>query len=102
MQKAKRIDGKVRHQLRLAGGYALEDLESRRLLSSSVTSGVDMSVLKLMGPAAVNPDTNLVGPAPLSVAPQVAGGLAGHVMYTSGGHGYVWRTGGSWGVMRTY
>src|SRR5439155_5272569 len=38
----------------------------------------------------------------LSVAAQIDGALNGKVLYTSGGHGYVWRNGspGSWGLMR--
>ena len=40
----------------------------------------------------------------LSVAPHVAGQLDGKVVYTQGGHGYVWRNGspGFWGFMRPY
>jgi hypothetical protein len=39
----------------------------------------------------------------LSVAPAYAGALSGKVLFTSGGHGYVWRDGSkSWGIMRTY
>src|SRR5690349_7915184 len=39
----------------------------------------------------------------LSVAPAYAGALTGKVLFTSGGHGYVWRDSSkSWGIMRTY
>ncbi len=39
----------------------------------------------------------------LSVAPAYVGALTGKVLFTSGGHGYVWRDSSkSWGIMRTY
>src|SRR5437773_1081594 len=36
----------------------------------------------------------------LSVGVQPAGPLSGHVLFTSGGHGIVWRNTGSWTYMR--
>src|SRR6478672_11896190 len=38
----------------------------------------------------------------LSVAPAVPGTLNGKVVFAHAGHGYVWRGGTTWGVMRTY
>lgn len=106
MPKAKRIDGKVRQQMRRAVGYALEDLESRRLLSSALTERIPtLRELRDMGPKALmansvtpqavgsGPELGGVAAAGLVTTPQTySGTLNGKIVFTSGGHGWQWNT----------
>ncbi|MGB7157211.1 MAG: hypothetical protein WBD40_04030, partial [Tepidisphaeraceae bacterium] len=83
----------------------LEGLESRRLLAATPFKLSDPG--PRISPAVFT--MPVVGPTPFAPPAAAAltatangGALSGKVIYMHGGHGYVWRGGTTWGVMRGY